>query len=103
MGMSQLIVVALDVLGSHTIHDKPHLNCEMRIAQHPNGYWYCVDCGVAITVKRIGVDTECGALEFDFKCPKCQTELKERQVKYTDGSFSRELEPYCPKCHKEKP
>ncbi len=94
MGMSQLIVVALDVRGSHK-HDP---DCPMRIAQHPGGYWYCVDCGHAITVKRIGADTEGGALEFDFKCSKCQTELRERPVKYTDGSFSRELEPYCPKC-----
>ena len=94
MGMSQLIVVALDVGGTHG----KNTDCPMRIAQHPNGHWYCVDCGLPILVKRIGADTEGGALEFDFKCPKCQTELKERPVKYTDGSDSRELEPYCPKC-----
>lgn len=29
--------------------------------------------------------------------------MVEKPVKYTDGSFSRELEPYCPKCDEEKP
>lgn len=98
MGMSHLVVVALDVKATH----EKNPDCPMRIARHPHGHWYCVDCGLAIIVKRIGADTECGGLEFVFECPKCGTELKERPVQYTDGSDSRELEPYCPKCNGEE-
>lgn len=47
-----LRVVALDVRTSH----KDNPDCEMRIAQNPQGQWYCVDCGVYIMNKGI----ECG-------------------------------------------
>lgn len=67
MGSSELIVHALDVLGSHTIHPDPRLNCEMRIAPHPDGYWYCADCGVTIKVVCLAADTEGGALEHSVE------------------------------------
>jgi flagellar basal body rod protein FlgC len=67
MGFSQIVVAALDVVGTHK--DDKGIPCPMRIAQHPGDFWYCIDCGRAIRTVRISVDTEGGALESDPDAP----------------------------------
>jgi len=52
--------------------------------------------------QKVDYDTE-KSLFKDGACPKCGTTLSERPTEYTDGSCSRVLESYCPKCNKEEP
>lgn len=42
------------------------------------------------------------AMEEGSRCHKCGSELDERQERYTDGSYARSSEPYCPKCEEGK-
>lgn len=46
---------------------------------------------------KVDYNTEKSSFK-DGTCHKCGTELREGPAKYTDGSYSRVLESYCPKC-----
>jgi hypothetical protein len=48
-------IIVMDVKDTH----KSNPDCPMRLAMHPSGYWYCVDCKRAIHNTRIEVpDTD---------------------------------------------
>jgi hypothetical protein len=43
---SFLEIACLDPKRTHKMSGG--LNCRMRLAQHPRGHWYCIDCGLEI-------------------------------------------------------
>lgn len=47
-------VTVLDVKGTHVRNP----NCPMRLAQDPQGRWYCVDCGFHVMWKRMRIILE---------------------------------------------
>ena len=55
----------ITVLDVGSTHEKYQCSpCPMRLAQHPSGYWYCIDCGMAILYKNIEIQTH-------KTCPEC--------------------------------
>jgi len=45
-------IIYLAVLETH----KDNPECPMRIAHHPQGHWYCIDCGLAIYTRGMQIE-----------------------------------------------
>jgi hypothetical protein len=80
-------ITVLDVGFTHCVehytYDKTGetYKCPMRLAQHPTGYWYCIDCGMAIVCKNVEIRT--------YKpCPDCKT-IEEQDACNTCGGTGK--------------
>ena len=63
-------LLVLDVGLSHLNQSTGELiRCPMRLVQHPGGYWYCIDCGMAILYTALDIEVNEKTTDSDTARP----------------------------------